>query len=85
MGALWHLDVTPGVDGVFEEVGAHYTGPVTVTQDFTVFTITRDAVVTRQAKVDDAAPPVHGPSASTPDLDPRPAPPSWWGDALLDL
>ena len=36
MGALWHLDLTPGVDTVFEELGAHYQGPVTITQDFTV-------------------------------------------------
>ena len=60
MGALWHLDVTPGVDGVLDEVGKHYAGPVTVTQDFTVFNITEDAVVARQAKVSDAAPSVHG-------------------------
>ena len=40
MGALWHLDLTPGVDTVFEELGAHYQGPVTITQDFTVFNVT---------------------------------------------
>lgn len=85
MGALWHLDLTPGVDGVFDEVGTHYTGPVTVTQDFTVFNITKDAIVARQAKVNDAAPPVHGTSQTTPGLDPRPTPPTWWDDALLDL
>ena len=32
MGALWHLDLTPGVDTVFDELGAHYQGPVTVTR-----------------------------------------------------
>jgi ribonuclease Z len=85
MGALWHLDVTPGVDGVLDEVGAHYDGPVTVTQDFTVFNVTDDAVVARQAKVDDAAPPVHGPAQSSPALDPSPTPPSWWAEALLDV
>lgn len=85
MGALWHLDVTPGVDGVLEELGAHYGGPVTVTQDFTVFNITSDAVVARQAKVNDAAPPVHGPSRTSPELDPPPTPPSWWAEALLEM
>ena len=85
MGALWHLDLTPGVDTVFEELGAHYQGPVTVTRDFTVFNVTEAAVVARQAKVNDAAPPVHGPSKSNPALDPRPAPPAWWADALLDI
>ena len=66
-------------------MGAHYEGPVTATQDFTVFNVTSDAVVARQAKVNDAAPPVHGPSHDSPDLDPRPAPPTWWAEALLDL
>jgi ribonuclease Z len=85
MGALWHLDVTPGVDAVFDEISASYRGAVTVTQDLTVFNVTKDAVTARQAKVNDAAPPVHGPSQTSPGLDPRPAPPAWWTDALLDL
>jgi ribonuclease Z len=85
MAAMWHLDVTPGVQGVFDEVGAHYGGPVAVTQDFTVFNVTAEAVVTRQAKVDDAAPPVHGPSRTSPELDARPTPPTWWAGALLDM
>jgi ribonuclease Z len=85
MGALWHLDLTPGVDAVFEELGAHYQGPVTITQDLTVFNVTAEAVVARQATVNDAAPPLHGPSKSSPALDPMPAPPAWWADALLDL
>jgi ribonuclease Z len=85
MGALWHLDLTPGVDTVFEEVGAHYSGPVTVSQDLTVFNVTEEAVVARQATVNDAAPPVHGPSNSSPQPEPMPAPPEWWADALLDI
>jgi ribonuclease Z len=85
MAALWHLDVTPGVDAVFEEISASYSGPVTVTQDLTVFNVTREAVIARQAKVNDAAPPVHGPSQTSPALDPQPAPPAWWTGALLDL
>jgi ribonuclease Z len=85
MGALWHLDLTPGVEAVFEELGAHYQGPVTITQDLTVFNVTEEAVVARQATVNDAAPPVHGPSKSSPAPDPMPAPPAWWADALLDL
>jgi len=85
MGALWHLDVTPGVDTVFEDLGAHYDGAVTVTQDLTVFNVTEDAVVARQAKVNDAAPPVHGPSKTSPELDPPVPPPAWWTAALLDI
>ena len=85
MGALWHLDLTPGVDTVFDELGAHYGGPVTVTRDFTVFDVSEAAVVARQVQVSDSMPPVHGTSQSQPDLDPRPAPPAWWADALLDV
>jgi ribonuclease Z len=85
MGALWHLDLTPGVDTVFDELGAHYQGPVTITQDLTVFNVTEEAVVARQARVNDAAPPVHGPSKSHPAPEPIPAPPAWWADALLDI
>ena len=85
MGALWHLDVTPGVDQVFDEVGAHYGGAVTVTQDLTVFNVTEDAVVARQAKVNDAASPVHGPTKTEPELDPPVPPPAWWAEALLDV
>jgi len=47
--------------------------------------VTEAAVIARQAKVNDAAPPVHGPSKSSPALDSRPTPPAWWADALLDL
>jgi ribonuclease Z len=85
MGALWHLDVTPGVDVALEELGANYDGAVTVTQDLTVFNVTEDAVVARQATVNNAAPPVHGPSKTIPEVGQPVAPPPWWAEALLDL
>jgi ribonuclease Z len=85
MAALWHLNVSPGVDAVFEEVGANYSGPVTVTQDLTVFNVTKEAVVARQADVLDDAPPVHGRSHLEQQLEPRPADPAWWSDALLEV
>jgi ribonuclease Z len=85
MAALWHLDVGPGVEGVLDEVGAHYGGPVAVCQDLTVFNVTAEAVVVRQAQVNDAPPPVHGPSTTKPVIEPALAPPHWWADAALDL
>ena len=66
MGALWHLDLTPGTDIVFDELAANYQGPVAISQDLTVFNVTAEAVVVRQASVNDAAPPVHGAPASSP-------------------
>jgi ribonuclease Z len=85
MGALWHLDVSPGVDGVFEEVGEHYGGAVAVCQDLTVFNVTADAVHVRQAQVNDAPPPVHGPSSTKPVIEPALEPPGWWAETLLDI
>jgi ribonuclease Z len=85
MAALWHLDVSPGVDAVFEEVGARYGGAVAACQDLTVFNVTADAVLVRQARVDDAPHPVHGPSHSNPAIEPALAPPAWWAAAALDV
>ncbi len=85
MGALWHLDLTPGTDVVFDELAVNYQGPVAISQDLTVFNVTEEDVVVRQASVSDAAPPVHGAPASSPGLDPRPVPPAWWADALLEV
>jgi len=61
-----------------------HDGPVVISQDLTVFDITKDAVVARQANIDPAAWPVVGPTnvtgppESTPD-----DPPAWWADALI--
>jgi ribonuclease Z len=74
MGALWHLDVTPGVDAVFEEISTNYSGPVVVSQDLTVFNVTQDAVTARQAKVNDAAPPRTWTLAHQPQARSDPAP-----------
>ena len=35
MAALWNLDVSPGVGGVFEEIREQYGGPVAICQDLT--------------------------------------------------
>jgi ribonuclease Z len=85
MAALWHMDVTPGVDGVFEEIGEHYDGAVAVCQDLTVFNVTPEAVLVRQAQVNDAPQPVHRPSTAQPVIEPAPEPPGWWAEALLDV
>jgi ribonuclease Z len=85
VGALWHLDLTPGVDAVLDEISRHYDGPVVATQDLTVFTVTEEAVTARQAEVNPAAAPVHGPSDTHPDPEPQPTPPEWWNDALVDV
>lgn len=85
MAGSWHLDVPPGVDGVLEEVGAHYLVAVAVCQDLAVFNITADAVLVRQSQVNDAPRPVHGPSTTQPAMAPAPAAPGWWAEAGLDI
>ena len=85
MSAMWHLAVDhESVGPVYSEMRTQHDGPVVISQDLTVFDITKDAVVARQANIDPAAWPVVGPTnvtgppESTPD-----DPPAWWADALI--
>jgi hypothetical protein len=50
----------------------------------TVFNVTQEAVVARQAQVIDQLPPIPGKQRApyTPVL---PAPPAWWAEALIPL
>ena len=69
MSVMWHLAVDHETVGpVFTEMRTKYDGPVTIAQDLTTFTITKDAVVARQTIIDPFAWPVVGP-----DRDHRPA------------
>ena len=85
MAGLWHTLLTPEViPMVFSEVGAVYNGPVVQTQDLTVFNITKDAVVARQAKVSDQLPPIPGVQRAP--FEPVAVPPpAWWAEALIPL
>ena len=85
MSAFWHLALDHETVGpVFEEMRKEYEGPVTASQDLTVFNVAKEAVVVRQATLDPVAWPVvgttkvTGPPATTPH-----GPPAWWADALI--
>ena len=69
---------------IFSELRTVYDGPVVQTQDLTVFNITKEAVVARQAQVIDQLPPIPGQqrAAFTPVM---PTPPAWWAEALIPL
>jgi ribonuclease Z len=85
MAGLIHTFLSPEVvPMIFSELRAVYEGPVVQTQDLTVFNVTKDAVVARQAQVIDQLPPIAGEQriAYTPVL---PTPPDWWGDARIPL
>jgi ribonuclease Z len=83
MSVMWHLAVDHDTVGAtHREMRAEYDGPVTIAQDLTVFDLTEDAVVVRQAVVDPAPWPVLGPTqvSGPPMSEPHP-PPAWWADA----
>jgi ribonuclease Z len=85
MAGLGHTLLTPQVvQLIFAELGEVYDGPVVQTQDLTVFNITKEAVIARQAKVLDQLPPIPGKqrAAFTPVM---PPPPDWWAEALIPL
>jgi ribonuclease Z len=85
MSAMWHLVVDHDTIGpVFSEMRTEYDGPVVISQDLTVFNITKDAVVARQRTIDPFAWPMVGPSnESGPPMSPPLEPPAWWAEALL--
>jgi ribonuclease Z len=85
MAGLWHTLLSPQVIPlVFAQLRKGYDGPVVPTRDLTVFTVTREAVVARQAQVSDQLPPLPG----TPRLPSTPVattPPDWWAEARSAL
>ncbi len=85
VAGLWHTLLSPEVISmVFSELGSVYNGPVVQTQDLTVFNVTKDAVVARQAKQFDHLPPLPGKQrmAYAPVAVP---PPDWWAEALIPI
>jgi ribonuclease Z len=85
MSVMWHLVVDHETVGpAYQEMRSQYDGPVTIAQDLTVFNITRNAVVVRQAIIDPVAWPVIGKSkVSGPPMSKPHNPPAWWADALI--
>jgi ribonuclease Z len=85
VAGLWHTLLSPQViQMIFAELGTVYDGPVVQTQDLTVFNVTEEAVVARQAQVVDQLPPIPGEQrvAFVPTL---PTPPEWWAEARIPL
>jgi ribonuclease Z len=59
MSVIFHLAVDhETVGSVYHEMREQYDGPVTIAQDLTVFNITKEAIVVRQAIIDPVAWPV---------------------------
>ena len=85
MAGLWHTLLSPQViTMIFAELRKGYDGPVVQTQDLTVFNVTKDAVVARQAQVMDQLPPLPG-IPRTPYTPIATTPPEWWAEARIPL
>ena len=85
-GALWHTLLFPPVAGaVFADLGKVYDGPVVQTQDLTVFNVTTEAVVVRQAQVAPQQAPIAGDPTIKPTVGERPETPLWWAEALIPM
>jgi len=85
MAGLWHTIVSPaGTPLIFEDLRKAYDGPVVQTQDLTVFNVTADAVVARQAQVNPQPRPVPGEPKAAP-VPHLPSDPDWWAEALIPL
>ena len=86
MGALWHTQLSPKVPAImFSELRKLYDGPVVQTQDLTVFNVTQEAVIVRQAQVQDAVSPVAGTPSFKPTMGFRPQEPAWFASARMPL
>ncbi len=85
IAGLWHTVVTTaGTPLIFADLRKVYDGPVVQTQDLTVFNVSADAVVVRQAQVEPQPSPIPGKPEHEPEPRP-PAQPDWWADALIPL
>ena len=86
MAGLWHTPLTPdGIPITFAELRKVYAGPVVQTQDLTVFNVTKESVVARQAEVPLQAAGVPGESTIEPTIGEPPTDPDWWAEAALPI
>jgi ribonuclease Z len=85
MAGLWHTQLAPASTPlIFADLRKVYEGPVVQLQDLTVFNVTTEAVIARQAQVEPQPQPVPGTPRTEPTARP-PAQPDWWAEALIPL
>jgi len=85
MSVMWHLVVDHDTVGpAYREMREVFDGPATIAQDLTVFNITKEAVVVRQALIDPVSWPTLGKTIITgPPMSLPATPPDWWAGALI--
>jgi len=80
----WVTDET--INPIFDDLRIPYLGPATLAQDLTVFNITPDSIVVRQALVDDAPWPIVPPESAHAEKSGEVAVlPEWLLDATIDV
>ena len=86
LAGLTHTLLSPQVVAIiFNELGEVYQGPVLQCQDLTIINITKEAIISRQAKVVDQLPPIAGKQHGT-SFKPVQIPiPEWWKEALIPI
>jgi len=86
MAVMYHTWVTDEtISPIFDDLRIPYLGPATLAQDFTVFNITPDSIVVRQALVDDAPWPVVPQESADAEKEEPPILPQWLEDAAIDV
>ncbi len=86
MAVMYHVWVTEEtVPLLFDDLRIPYLGPVTLAQDFTVFNLTPDSIVVRQALVDDAPWPIVPESDAHTEKEEAPILPQWLLDQAIDV
>jgi ribonuclease Z len=86
MAGLWHTPILAPevVPMIFAGIQKKFKGAVVQTQDLTVFNVTKEAIIARQASVQDSLPFIPGVQTKpfTPTIVPSP---DWWAEALIPL
>jgi len=87
MAVMYHTWVTEEtISPIFDDLRIPYLGAATLAQDFTVFNVTPDSIVVRQALVNDAPwPVVPQESAGAEKSDEIPVIPQWLLDQSIDV
>ena len=85
MAGLWHTMLSPTVPAaLITELRKVYDGPVVQTQDLTVFDITAEAIVARQARIDPQPSPIAGEQRAA-DPPVAVAVPDWWAEEKIPI
>jgi len=86
MAVMYHVWVTEEtIPTIFDDLRIPYLGPVTLAQDLTVFNLTPDSIVVRQALVDNAPWPIVPEESADAEKSEAPVLPEWLEAEAIDV